>query len=137
MKMRPIEMYLLRENNTWTPVIVDIPADTPPDRIIIEEAGRDAMKERFGECVTMLYNSMDDECPEIPERSEIVVKLTFDMGQTTVGAEEKQQAAAIEQINLALQRVCGDGLGARIEKADLSWVTDMLPHLVKHIQNSS
>jgi len=118
MKMRPIEMYLLRENNTWTSVTVEIPADTPAE--FIEEVGRCHAEAKFGVAPYMLYNSMDDECPEVPVRSEIVVNLSFDMGQTTVGTAEKQQAAAIEQVNLTLQRE-PHGLGARIEKYSRSF----------------
>ena len=96
---------------TWTTVLVEIPANTHPNRL--EEVARIHAVSQFGPGAYMLYCSMDDECPECPQRSELWVRLTFDMGQITEGSEEEQQMAAVEQINLTLQRQ-PYGLGAQI-----------------------
>jgi hypothetical protein len=108
---RPIEMYRIHEDGGWDTVIVEIPADTDPH--IIEEIGRIHAEAQYGPGAYMLYNTMDDECPIL--RSEIKVRLSFDLDEVTVGSEIEQQDAAIEVINLLLQRE-PHGLGARLEK---------------------
>lgn len=112
---RPIEMYMLKEDKTWDTVVVEIPANTHPNRL--EEVARIHAVAQYGPGVYMLYNSMDEECPDTPRRSEVRIRLCFDMGQTTVGSEIEQQAAAIDQINLTLQRE-PYGLGAQIFMLD-------------------
>lgn len=112
MKMRPIEMYRIMEDGTWDTVMVEIPANTDPNRI--EEVARIQAVKKWGLAAYTLYNSMDDECPDgVPPRSQVEVMLSFDMDQQTVGSEIEQQRAAIDQINLTLQRD-PYGLGARI-----------------------
>lgn len=110
---RPIEMYRLNEDRTWDTVEVEILANTDPN--CIEEIARIEAARVFGPGSYMLYNSMDDQCPEIPRMHECDVRLIFQLDQTTVGSEIEQTAAAIDQINLTLQRE-PYGLGARLEK---------------------
>ncbi len=108
---RTIAMYRLAEDGTWDTVRVEIPANTHSDKI--EEVGRSHVDAQYGPGAYMLYDSMDDDCPDGPMRSRVEAVLSFDLGQTTVGTETEQQAAAIEQINLAL-RLHPHGLGARL-----------------------
>ncbi len=110
---RPIEMYRMGDGDTgtWDTVMVEIPANTHPNRL--EEVARIHAAEQHGPGAYMLYNSMDDDCPDCPHRSEIVVRMAFDMGQITEGTEAEQQRAAVDIINLALQRE-PYGLGAQI-----------------------
>jgi len=131
MKMRPIEMYRMKPSGTWDEmyrmkpsgtwdtVEIEIPADTSEAHL--DDVAKQAAGATFGhDSAYMIYNSMEDDCPEVvPQRSEIVVKLSFDMGQTTVGTEEQQREAAIDQINMTLQRD-PYGLGAILEKDDNS-----------------
>jgi len=109
---RTVEMYRINEDRTWNTVMVELPANTHPNRL--EEVARMHAVAQYGPAADyMLYNSMDDECPDVPHRSEIVVRLSFDIGQITEGSEAEQQMSAVEQINLALQRQ-PYGLGAQI-----------------------
>ena len=115
---RTVEMYRLLDGNQWELVMVEIPANTHPNRL--EEVARIHAAAQYGAGSYMLYNSMDDECPDIPRRSEVRVRLSFDMGQITTGSEIEQQAAAIEVVNLVLQRQTFTpyGLGAQIVMLD-------------------
>lgn len=61
----------------------------------------------------LYYNTYEDSRP-VPMRSEVTVKLSFDLDEITAGSEQEQQDAAIEIINLALQRE-PFGLGARLD----------------------
>ena len=115
---RTVEMYRMSDGGdtgTWQTVMVELPANTRSFRL--EKVAREHAQAQYGPGAYMLYNSMDDECPECPVRSEIVVRLSFDMGQTTVGSETEQDLAAIDQINLTLQRQ-PHGLGAQISLID-------------------
>ena len=115
---RTVEMYRISDGGTertWSTVMVEIPANTRPNRL--EEVARIHAAAQHGPGAYMLYNSMDDECPDCPQQSEIVVRLTFDMGQITEGSEAEQQMAAVEIINLSLQRE-PYGLGAQISMLD-------------------
>lgn len=95
--------------------MVEIPANTHPNRI--EEVGRVHAAAQYGAGWYVLYNSRDDDCPDVPRTSEVKVRLSFDLDQTTVGSEIEQQAAAIDSINLTLQRE-PYGLGAQIFMLD-------------------
>lgn len=110
---RPIEMYRLLDENQWDTVVVEIPADTNPH--VIEAVARIHAEAQYGTFAYMLYSSMDDECPGIPARSKVQVTLSFDLNEITTGSEIEQQDAAIEVVNLTLQRQ-PFGLGARLEK---------------------
>lgn len=114
MTNRKVEMYRIFDGGTWDSVMVEIPANTHPNRL--EDVARTHAAAQYGPGNYMLYNSMDAACPDIPCRSEVLVRLCFDMGQVTTGSEIEQQAAAIEVVNLALQRQ-PYGLGAQIFKA--------------------
>ena len=61
---RTIEMYRLWEGDEhkWDTVMVEIPADTPDDRI--EAVGRIHAEAQHGPAPYMLYNSMEDDRPE-------------------------------------------------------------------------
>lgn len=128
---RPIEMGVALDTGTWETCIVEIPADTAEADIfrvaqdVVIGSDTSARQISLGlseDCNgnvnitgTWVYNSMDDDCPELPpHRSEVVVRLSFDTNQTTVGSEIEQQDAAIDQINLTLQRE-PYGLGARLD----------------------
>jgi hypothetical protein len=65
-------MYCIREDRTWDTVFVDIPAITHPNKI--EEVARIEAAKKFGPGVFMLYNSMDDEVPEMPDTWIITVQ---------------------------------------------------------------
>ena len=113
---RRVEMIQLNPDRTWEDgIMVEIPANTHPSRI--EEVARIHAAEQHGTAWYVLYHSMDDECPNVPIRSEMKVGLSFDLGQATVGSETEQQAAAIDAINLTLQRE-PHGLGAQIFMLD-------------------
>lgn len=111
---RTVEMYRISDGDssgTWDTVMVEIPANTHSNRL--KKVACIHAAAQYGPGAYMLYNSMDDECPDCPRRSEIIVRLCFDMGQITEGSEVEQQKAAVEVINLALQRE-PYGLGAQI-----------------------
>lgn len=115
---RTVEMYRMSDGGdtgTWHTVMVELPANTHPNRL--EEVAREHAQAQYGPGAYMLYNSMDDECPECPFRHSIVVRLSFDVNQTTVGSGTEQQLAAIDQVNLTLQRE-PHGLGAQISLID-------------------
>lgn len=113
---RAVEMYRLSDGGdtgTWDTVMVELPADTPHDRL--EAVARTHAIAQYGEGAYRMYNSMDDECPclKVPKRLGVVVVLEFDADKVTVGSEKYQQGAAVELVNLALQRE-PYGLGANI-----------------------
>lgn len=115
---RTVEMYRISDTGdtgTWDTILVELPANTHPNRL--EEVARIHAVAQYGPGIYMMYNPMDDDCPETPMKSEVRVRLSFDMGQITEGSEIEQQAAAIEIINLALQRE-PHGLGAQIFMLD-------------------
>lgn len=112
---RPIEVYCLWPDQTWNSNIVEIPADTPEDQI--EAVAKEYGERQFGpDCVCWVYNTMDDECPDMPRQYRCAVILHFLLDQVTVGSEKEQEAAAIDRVNMLLQRE-PYGLGARLEKA--------------------
>jgi len=73
------------------------------------------LKELNGPPVDDLAGNYPNDDPSPPMRSEVMVKLSFDLDEITVGSEKEQQAAAIEVINLTLQRE-PFGLGARLDE---------------------
>ncbi len=93
MKTRPIELYCIRENRTWDTVIVDIPAITHPDKI--EEVARKVAAETHGAGYSfMLYNSMDDDMPELEDVWIITVQDNARAEQKFVveGAKDDEEA---------------------------------------------
>lgn len=116
---RTVEMYRLsdgEDTGTWDTVMVELPADTPDYRL--EEVARTHAAAQYGEGAYLMYNSMDDECPKVergPERLRAVVILEFDADQLTVGSKEEQEIAAVELVNLTLQRE-PYGLGANVRR---------------------
>jgi len=70
MILRPIEMGIAKENGTWQTTIVEIPADTADAEIC--QVATDVLLR--SSCVHIsgvwVYNSMDDECPEIEDETE-------------------------------------------------------------------
>ncbi len=72
---RPIELYRHFEDRTWDTVIVDIPATTHESKIV--EVAFAAADKKFGRvpaatstdsavCGWAIYNTYDDEVPEVP-----------------------------------------------------------------------
>jgi hypothetical protein len=125
---RPIEMGIAFASGRWTTEVVDIPADTPEDKILEVAQATIRNIEMVGAWV---YNSMDDDCPEVeteqtPRRLGCCVILSFDADQITMGQNCEQRDAAIEQVNLVLQRE-PHGLGARLQDppAELASVFDV------------
>lgn len=120
MKTRPIEMGVAFSDGQWESHIVQIPADTSNAKL--EEVGGEAViifcydprttsRDIIG---TWVYNSMEDECPDVDRRADVRVRLSFDLNQITSGTELEQKAKAVERVNLALQDE-PFGLGARID----------------------
>ena len=111
--LRPIELVRCNDDRTWDTVMVEIPVNT--DRGCLEKVARDYAEAKYGRGVYSLYNSYEDSCPATM-RSEVMVKLSFDLDEITVGSEKEQIAAVIEVINLSLQRE-PFGLGARLDES--------------------
>lgn len=123
-------MLICWTDRTWTDGhFITIPVDTPEGQI--EEAGRKSIIAHYdGDRKThgslrkadeiayiCLYNSNVGEVEpdkDVPKRSEIAVTLSFDLDQITTGSEIEQQAAAVDVVNLTLQRE-PFGLGASIK----------------------
>lgn len=84
-----------------------------PIKIVIKVEGRKELSSKIADKICEFLN-VDEE---VPERAEVFVKLSFDLDQMTVGSEEEQKAAVIEQINLVLQRE-PYGLGANISEVE-------------------
>jgi hypothetical protein len=120
MPNRPIEMGVATSDGTFYYVTVNVPADTPVDKLF-EVCQAEALKlhqEREDDREvrgTWLHDTQDDECPDFPRRLEVTCILSFDADETTVGTDIEQGEAAVDQINLVLQRE-PHGLGARLEK---------------------
>lgn len=115
-KMRKVEMARMMDDGTWDTVMVSIPSITHPS--LIEETARGIAAVVHGsQSSYALYNSYDDDADDLPARSELQVKFSFDLGEITVGSEREQQDAAIELVSLMLQRE-PYGLGAQISRID-------------------
>ncbi len=118
---RTIEMYRIQDSDssTWDTVMVEIPANTDPNRI--EEVGRIHAAAQYGSAAYMLYNSMDGDCPEtdIPIRLQKWVILFFDADQTTEGTDIEQGRAAVAQVNDVLSRQ-PYGLGASLTELPIT-----------------
>ncbi len=122
METRPIEMGVALSNGNWyAGVMIDVPADTPKDKL--QEVGSEIVLKSpalHEEEVAFIwvYNSMDDKCPEVeipPRRLRLFCSLSFDADQVTTGTDREQEEAAVDQVNFALQRE-PYGLGARLDE---------------------
>lgn len=138
---KTVEMAICYSNGTWQAgqfVEVEDPGcgccDGPDDWFEaerLEKLGREVLQKQLdansatrlptGIDVTGMwlyhYGNEEEEGGSKPlRRSEVRCVLFFKMDEITVGSEIEQQAAAIEQVNLALQRQ-PYGLGAKLEKS--------------------
>lgn len=61
---RPIELYRILADGTWDVVMVEIPATTHESQIA--EVAFAVAKKQFGGEAWAIYNTYDDEVPEVP-----------------------------------------------------------------------
>ena len=109
MKTRPIELYRLweGENHRWDTVMVDIPAITHPDKV--EEVARQvAAKISGGAYAYMLYNSMEDDVPELDDVWIITVQDNARAEQKFVVEGAKDDEEALDMMGEGNRESYGD-----------------------------